>query len=476
MSWLVRALTLAALTAVLTACGSQTEALPPLGQLLLFVDTDAPLPAAPGASPDPTQPPPLFDRLCVDVGRSGKLESEPVTEREFVVHRGLFTGGPLSIGIAPPTGEMGYAARLRLYRSADAVDGVAAPSSSIDATIALPAVADEGITRLMVELHVDDTGRTGLKPTPRSLRDAPASSTVGSWPGAEPTPCPGPAGADEACVPGGAFWMGDPELRNDPDVQDAEREHLVVVSPFFIDTHEVTVAALRERQAELDAAGVPLPPLWSGSDEGSTEDDYSTFTLGASPADPDDAKAALPVNGVSWQTARAYCQALGKDLPSEAMFEFLASGRGLEQKYAWGDDAPECADAVSGRAGFGVYATFDGACRSGSDPGGVLPVGSGRRDRVELTSELGSVAVLDLAGNLSEWTLDWFNAEDEAPWQAPGVMKDPVAGEMGRSGERRTVRGGSWRGSYVELRAASRVDREPDGVNRALGFRCARRP
>ncbi len=477
MSRLLRALSVSSLLPSLVACGSEVDTLPPLGQILLFVDTAAPLPAAPGDAPDPSRPPALFDRLRVEVGRAGRFGLEPaLTEREFVVHRGLFAGGPPSIGVAPPPGETGYAARLRLYRSADEVDEVAAPASSIDETMTLPAVGAEGITRLLVTLEVDDTGRAGVAAKPVRVDEAPVTSAVGSWPSAERRPCPEPPGADEACVPGGAFWMGDPQLLHDPDVQDAEREHLVVVSPFFIDTHETTVGELRAKLAELESAAVPLPPRWSGSDEGASEDDYSTFTTGLSEADPLDAHAALPVNGVTWQTARAYCRSLGKDLPSEAMFEFLASGRGLEQKYVWGDDAPECADAISGRAGFGIYATFDGACRTGSGAGGVLPGGSGRRDRVELGGGSEAAAVVDLAGNLSEWMLDWFNAQDEGVWQEPGVTRDPVADEVGRAGARRTVRGGSWRGRYVELRAAARVDREPDGVNRSLGFRCARRP
>jgi formylglycine-generating enzyme required for sulfatase activity len=255
-------------------------------------------------------------------------------------------------------------------------------------------------------------------------------------------------------------------------VEDADREHLVVVSPFFIDTHEVTVAQLRDARPALAAAGAPLPPSWSGKSDGAAEDDYSTFTLGPSDADPTDAHADLPVNGVVWRTARAYCLAIGKDLPSEAMFEFVSSGRGLEQRYVWGDDAPSCDEVVAGRAGIGVYASFDGACRPLSASGGVLPVGSGGSDRLQL----GAALVVDLAGSLSEWTLDWLNAQDEGVWSGPGVLEDPLALAPGREGARRTSRGGSWRGRFVELRAAARVGRDPEAENRSQGFRCARRP
>jgi formylglycine-generating enzyme required for sulfatase activity len=444
---------------------------------LLFIDTDAPLLAAPGASADNTRAPALFDHLRIDVVRVDAPEgARALAQRDLPVHEGLFQAGPISLGIAPPANETGFAARLRLYRGSNARASVPAPSTCIDQTVVLPAVGVSGVDRVLVTLRVDDTAQPGLIERPQRAPDPVPPASVGSWPSAARVPCNAAPAAGEACVPGGAFWMGDPELRNDTEVQDAEREHLVVVSPFFIDTHEVTVAELRAASTELAAAAVPLPPEWTGSTEGLNEDDYSTFTRAASLADPGDAQAALPVNAVPWETARAYCVAKGKELPSEVMYEFLAGGRGLEQKYVWGNDSPSCDDAVAARAGFGVYATFEGECRPAASPGGVAPPGAGRRDRVQLATDPDAPLVVDLAGNLSEWMLDWFNAQDEGVWATPGVLTDPVALEVGRFGARRTVRGGSWRGRYVELRAAARVGRDPAALNRSLGFRCARRP
>ncbi len=457
----------------LVGCGGQST-LPPQGQILLFIDTDAPLPAAPGSAPDDSLPPPLFDRLRIEVRAVDAPEGDaPLARRDFSLHRGLFLNGPESVGIVPEPSEGALTARARLYRSVNVRSGEIAVSSTVDVTQLLPAVATDGVVQAFIELRVDDTGQ------PKTLGDVPdavvvpTTSLVGTWPGAERVPCPAPPAKDEVCVPGGAFWMGDPALRDDSEVADAEREHLVVVSPFFIDAHEVTVGEMRERALDLVRAGVRMPPPWSGSSAGISDDDFSTYTPGPSTNDAADVQATFPANAVSWITARAYCDAGGKDLPTEAMFEFLASGRGWEQKYVWGNDEPDaCDDVVAARAGFGAYSTFEGDCRPGGTIGGPLPFGSGKRDRVELKGGV----VLDLAGNLSEWTLDWFHTEDEGVWAAPGVLTDPVALEPGAGGDLHTLRGGSWRSRYVQLRAAARLGREPVAENRAVGFRCARRP
>src|SRR6185436_82728 len=98
----------------------------------------------------------------------------------------------------------------------------------------------EGSIDVTVFLPTDAVGRpigTLDDPIPADLR-APGISAVGTWPGARRVPCQGMANPGEVCVPGGAFWMGNPLL----SVGDATRQRLVVLSPFFIDSAEVTVA------------------------------------------------------------------------------------------------------------------------------------------------------------------------------------------------------------------------------------------
>ncbi len=464
------------LALALAGCGGDSESLPPRGQILLFVDTDAPLPPAPGTAPAPGALPWLFDRLRVQVKRGAELlrDDEALADEEFSLHADRFDDGPVSMGIAPEPNDDGLVVRVRLYRGDRVRAGEPLPSGVIESNVRLPAVGSEGVQRVYVELRVDDTGSALGQPAPLApVTDPPASSLVGSWAGATIVPCVGEPLAGEACVPGGAFWFGDPDLRGNPELLDADRERLLIISPFFLDRTEVTVAEFRELANELEQLGHALPPEWNGSSDASELDDYATFTPARHPNDPDDAHAALALNGVSWSTARAYCQLLGKDLPSEAMLEFAASGRGLENDHVWGNDEPTCDAAVVGRAGVGVYANFEGACRPTVSIGGVLAPGSSARDQLELEPD-GEPVVSDLAGNLSEWTVDWLTEQDEPPWAEPGVLRDPVALETGRHGMLRSVRGASWRDGFIALRAAARWGRTPEIANRSVGFRCAR--
>src|SRR6185436_233528 len=110
----------------------------------------------------------------------------------------------------------------------------------------------------------------------------------------------------------------------------------------------------------------------------------------------------LPINCINKDLAAATCKSFGKELPSEAQYEFAATGRGAEWAYPWGNDEPTCDDAVWGRGGFGgptaAYGYADSDCRPSSDFGGTLPGAIGRLDRVALTDGAGARReVVDLA-------------------------------------------------------------------------------
>jgi formylglycine-generating enzyme required for sulfatase activity len=75
---------------------------------------------------------------------------------------------------------------------------------------------------------------------------------------------------------------------------------------------------------------------------------------------------------------------------------------------------------------------------------------------------------LDLAGNVSEWTLDWSGDYGEP-------CADCADLEPG-SGRLRVSRGGSFVAAAESLSAASAGNLDPTARSREMGFRCARAP
>jgi formylglycine-generating enzyme required for sulfatase activity len=424
----------AAAFAIAPGCASTAR---PEGQVVLHVTTDAPVGGAGG----------LFDRLIVDVLAPGERAPCGGCTRRFAVDDDRMARGRVSFGVMARPGVAGYRARVRLYRSGGTASGEPRPASTLETVVALPTVAEEGIVDATVTLHLTDLARPrGTVDAPVAFEPgAPPAGVVGSVLASHPKACVGEPAEDEVCVPGGVFWMGNPRIDAlDEREADGRTERVVFVSPFFLERAEVTVSQLRAARV----ARVVDDPV-----EGGRARPECLYT--ADPGDNDD----LPVNCLSWQRARAYCTKVGKRLPSEAEYEYVAGG--LEgRSFVWGTDLPQCADAVFARGTI---------CPGPRRPS---PAGRGVRDQIGIGGRL----VLDLAGNLREMTLDRFRRGDEACWGS-GVFADPVC-ERDSDDEvvPRTVRGGSYVDEGTLLRAAQRsfLENERFGVSEHVGFRCAR--
>jgi len=149
-------------------------------------------------------------------------------------------------------------------------------------------------------------------------------------------------------------------------------------------------------------------------------------------------KGNHPVVRVTWNDAKAFCEWLGKRLPTEQEWEKAARGD-KGNLFPWGNtfDPGKANLKASG---------IRGTVAVGSFPAGASPYG-----------------VEDLAGNVWEWTAD--------PWQAypNSTYKDKFY-----SDKFRVTRGGGWFDDETLARSSSRSAAALEAANNDLGFRCVK--
>jgi sulfatase modifying factor 1 len=416
--------------------------LPPEGQVLLYVDTDAIVPLAPGETTDEATPAPIFDRLAIEMFAPGEQTPCAGCSREFGIDRRAFAEGRVSVGLLPRPGVAGYRARLVLYRAFRSPLAGPRPASSIVYFVGLPVTAAEGITSVHVVIRTEDlaTTRGSLEAPLELAAGAPPKSLVDTWARAQRSTCPEAPREGEVCVPGGAFWMGDLTAS-------VPAEQLVAISPFYLDATEITVARMRASPLRAEA-------LRNSDVKEQAANKYCTYT--ASPGAGED----LPLTCVRRSFAGPFCEASGGRLPTEAELAYVASGR-VGTPFVWGDDAPGCSEAIYGR---GEPGQTQGARACASLGVGPAKVGSGTRDVLSLRTG----KIFDLGGNVAEWVLDDYATLDTACWTSP-ILIDPRCEHPDKLP---TFRGGAWNATTADLRAVSRG--KLDAVGPDLGFRCAR--
>lgn len=456
--------------AIALACGGST--LPPAGQLVVHIGTDAPLPAAPG-DPAPAVPA-LFDRIRVSVYDPAAVQSAspaPCTGcvGDFAVDSTQMAKGKVSFGVVLRTETKGYVARIDMFRSANTLLGDPIPRATVTKYITLPPIATEGVIHVGAFLNVDDVGKPigSLKDPVAPMTSAPAYDKVGTWPGATRVPCNGQPKVGEACVPGGAYWMGNTKVSDQRAPDEPTTPHLVVVAPFFYDATEVTVSAFRSSALAIvdPKFKISVDPMDGSPSVGWGLYDFEYFCTYTTDVAKNE---QLAVNCVSWAKAVEFCRARGADLPTEAQFEYAATGL-QSSLYVWGNDPPTCADAVYARGGIGAFGASGSDCNLNGRNYGVLPPGNGARDRLQL----GGVTIVDLVGNVSEWTIDKWQRTTEPCWSSPILYNPKCATVSPIDGDIQSIRGGSWPTTKGEAQSAQRNPKA--GLARPqTGFRCAR--
>jgi eukaryotic-like serine/threonine-protein kinase len=182
-----------------------------------------------------------------------------------------------------------------------------------------------------------------------------------------------------------------------------------------------------------------------------------------------------PVEWVSWDDAAEFCKKLTElergepwarkgwafRLPTEAEWEYAARA-GSETPFAFGDQI------IHER-----HALFRW---SEDDPRGVLPTD---RDPAKppkpalFPLEIGKTepnrfGLCDLHGNVAEWCLDWYR-----PIYPDSAVTNPIGPA---DGDRRVIRGGSFKTSATETRSAARSSARPDTRRDDVGFRVVYAP
>ena len=220
-------------------------------------------------------------------------------------------------------------------------------------------------------------------------------------------------------------------------------------------------------------AGRPLRRVPSGGDPCPAP----TGATRAARTAPLDGLGDHPVVHVAYADAEAYAAWAGKQLPTEAEWEFAARG-GLDgAEYAWGDEL-----------------TPDG--RNGQRLARRLPAHQRRRRRLRLDLAGGSFdpngyGLYDMIGNVWEWTADWWAEQRRlAPRAAsccatPPARINPTGGlrqlsvDPGTPPHARTPRKVMKGGSYLcapnycrRYRPAARLPQTIDTTTCHLGFRC----
>ncbi|MDW6004672.1 formylglycine-generating enzyme family protein [Vibrio mangrovi] len=237
---------------------------------------------------------------------------------------------------------------------------------------------------------------------------------------------------------------GSPYKRGSDLSPDEQPVTEVLLSDFFIDIHPVTNAEFR---VFIEQGGYQCKEYWS--DEGYNFIKQYNITEPLYWHEPNWNQDKQPVTGISWYEANAYARFVGKELPTEAQWEYAAKGND-SRLYPWGNSepsseianyAPDCEPEELDRK-----STYWDAHPQNRSPFGCI----------------------DMAGNLAEWCLD--NYHPNYSWDDGNA--NPLY--ISNIEEDHIVRGGSGLHDEDYMRCTCRDNYPPTVRDNIVGFRCVK--
>jgi len=441
--WPFRRSALALLTSVAAAQGGcEAEVAPPRAQWVVTVSTDAPIPQ-------------FGDRILIEVVNQ---DGEACASCRRLLDGSDPAAFPLSFGVLP-TGEA-LRVRTRLLRAATLGAGAEpAAGTTIDQIVPLGEDVREVSIRLATVCYgIDANLEADSTCDPDSGSVGPSSEiavdesplAVGSWPDSLPLSCDDEPPAGTICVPGGAFLLGDAAaVSYGSEEEQVARERVVRVSPFVMDTHELTVGEYLGLKDEFPQLDEPFKTGAAGS--------LAEFCSYRGPGN--DTTAAFSLNCLDKRLAEDICESRQMRLPTEAEWEWAAGNGPLETTFPWGADDAVCDYAVVAREK--VYPAQCTNTEAGTLPSG--PVISDGRDQT-------MAGIFDMGGNLEEWVADNFEPYGEACWEALHLNDPQCEGVPGSA----SVRGGHWANVPLEARVVRRTAGISIDVSQYRGVRCAK--
>jgi formylglycine-generating enzyme required for sulfatase activity len=266
------------------------------------------------------------------------------------------------------------------------------------------------------------------------------------------------SGDEEVFVPQESFQMGCEPMDEDCGTDESPR-HEVWLSPYSIDTYEVTNTSYAEFLN------------WHGNDCGGYECVFPDTFIRIHESDGvwsvDSGYEDHPLKDVTWYGAAAYCEAQGKRLPTEAQWENAAKGAVEHYIYPWGDAWIDNASNYWDSGDPFNNNTTPVGYYDGSDHGGAYQTMDGR-------SPYGAH---DMAGNQWEWVNDWYDENYYNDYLPDAWPDDPQGPDTGTE---RVFRGGCWGNDQTEyfgthfLRTSHRDGGNPANTGIFSGFRCSR--